>query len=148
MKKLLRRLLLILALAGCRSGYTPQVQDAIAIAANAGGETILAIKCTQELAAIHHTGGRLDGQCTRTDDPRPATEAELVELRRVRDKWVPIAGAYAALQSAHDAWLALSPNAPDSERSRGFAALLSAYQELARVARRFGVPLPTLPKVE
>lgn len=148
--------LLLLALAfgsasGCKgSGIDAARVGATATArvANAGGEAALAGLCVSECRAIGHTCHREGAECVRDSAPRHASEAELAELARVRERWRPVLAAHERVRVAHDTVAALllaNDAVAAGALPAAVARLAEAYAALADTANAAGVALPSLP---
>lgn len=151
------RLLLALPVWVAWSGCGAQVRDparraaqAVAVAANEGGRTLLSRYCYAQMAAIGREGrwqpdDEGSGRCLESGARAgtPATPEERATLVEVRRRWTPTLEAYQTLATAHDL-LRRVLDADAGDLTGALIALSSAYGALVESGRQLQVDLPRI----
>lgn len=151
MGRLILALALLCSCASFRDGLR-KVSNTVATASDSAGDSILRGLCEREMEAIGRTGTLQGGRCTESGPGAgtPATDEQLAELRRVRDRWRPVREAHEVLAQAQRAMAAALSTADDAAAYQLLSAvgrLVEAYNAVRAAARALGTDLPNLPNL-
>lgn len=144
-------LCLLAYLSGCAGtrDYVVATGNAVAQASDLAGDVIVIQYCRASMRAIGRDGVWTEGHCRARgpDAERPATDAELLELNRVRANWRPIITAHEVVARTHNALVSILEAADAVDRNALLLALshvVNAYEELMRAAAPLGLDLPRI----